>query len=101
MSLHKTVILLGARQVGKTTLLRSIQNRLEGEGNLVRYLNCDLEEERLAANTSTQALIDRLVAGKDAILIDEAQRLDNPGLTLKILVDISQADDPGNRPLQL
>jgi len=29
-----------------------------------------------------------LVAGKDAILVDEVQRLDNPGLTLKILVDL-------------
>ncbi|MCJ7529851.1 MAG: ATP-binding protein [Anaerolineales bacterium] len=87
-SLHKAIILLGARQVGKTTLLNALQNRLTLEGKSVRYLNCDLEEERQAINTTSRTLLDRLVAGKDAILIDEIQRLENPGLTLKILVDL-------------
>jgi len=87
-TLHKAIILLGARQVGKTTLLNSLQSRLTQEGKSVRYLNCDLEEERRAANTTSRTLLNRLVAGKDAILIDEVQRLDNPGLTLKILVDL-------------
>lgn len=88
ITLHKAIILLGARQVGKTTLLNSLQSRLTHEGKSVRYLNCDLEEERQAVNTTSRTLLDRLVAGKDAILIDEVQRLDNPGLTLKILVDL-------------
>jgi len=88
VSLHKAIILFGARQVGKTTLLGALQTRLTQEGKVVRYLNCDLEEERQAINTTSRTLLDRLVAGKDAIFIDEAQRLDNPGLTLKILVDL-------------
>lgn len=87
-SLHKAVILLGARQVGKTTLLRSLQSRLEKEGKEIRYLNCDLAEERQAVNTTSRTLLDRLVAGKQALMIDEVQWLDNPGLTLKILVDL-------------
>ena len=87
-SLHKAVILLGARQVGKTTLLRSLQSRFEKDGKEIRYLNCDLEEERRAINTTSRILLDRLVAGKHALMIDEVQRLDNPGLTLKILVDL-------------
>jgi len=33
MSLHKAILLLGARQVGKTTLLGSLQARLSQEGN--------------------------------------------------------------------
>lgn len=88
VSLHKAIILLGARQVGKTTLLGALQTRLAQEGKVVRYLNCDLEEEQQAINTTSRTLLDRLVAGKDAIFIDEVQRLDNPGLTLKILVDL-------------
>jgi predicted AAA+ superfamily ATPase len=60
-SLHKAIILLGARQVGKTTLLNALQNRLTLEGKSVRYLNCDLEEERQAINTTSRALLDRLV----------------------------------------
>jgi len=87
-TLHKAILLLGARQVGKTTLLHALQDRLLSQGKSVRYLNCDLEEERQAVNTTARILLDRLVAGKDAILIDEIQRLDNPGLTLKILVDL-------------
>ncbi|MBA4379187.1 MAG: hypothetical protein C0393_00590 [Anaerolinea sp.] len=87
-SLHKAIILLGARQVGKTTLLGALQSRLSQEGKVVRYLNCDLEEERQAINTTSRILLDRLIAGEDAIFIDEVQRLDNPGLTLKILVDL-------------
>ncbi|MCU0485840.1 MAG: ATP-binding protein [Anaerolineales bacterium] len=86
-TLHKVNLLLGARQVGKTTLLHALQARLVQAGKAVRYLNCDLEEERQAVNTTSGTLLDRLVAGKDALLIDEVQRLNNPGLTLKILVD--------------
>lgn len=88
ITLHKAIIILGARQVGKTTLLGALQARLIGEGKAVRYLNCDIEEERFAANTTSRTLLDRLVLEKDAIFIDEIQRLDNPGLTLKLLVDL-------------
>ncbi len=86
--IHKAIILLGARQVGKTTLLHALETRLGHLGKAVRYLNCDLEEDRRAIDTTSRTLLDRLVSGKDAILVDEAQRLDNPGLTLKILVDL-------------
>ena len=87
-TLHKAILVVGARQVGKTTLLQALQIRLHDQGKVVRYLNCDLEEERRAVDTTSRTLLDRLVAGKDVILIDEIQRLDNPGLTLKILVDL-------------
>jgi hypothetical protein len=87
-TLHKVNILLGARQVGKTTLLGALRSRLERENLSIRYLNCDLEEERQAVNTTSRTLMDRLTAGTDALFIDEVQRLDNPGLTLKILADL-------------
>lgn len=88
ISIHKAVIILGARQVGKTTLLGALQERLAGMGKSVRYLNCDLEEERRAIDTTSRTLLDRLVEGRDALFVDEIQRLSNPGLTLKILVDL-------------
>lgn len=87
-SLHKVILLLGSRQVGKTTLLMVLKSRLTQEGKVVRYLNCDLEEERQAVNTTSRTRLDLLVAGKDVLLIDEVQRLNDPGLTLKILVDL-------------
>ena len=87
-SLHKVILILGARQVGKTTLLHALESRLARAGRRVRYLNCDVEEERRAIDTTARTLLDRLVAGVDVVLVDEAQRLDNPGLTLKILYDL-------------
>lgn len=54
-SLHKVIIVLGARQVGKTTLLQTIHARLVQEDKSVCYLNCDLEEERSAINTTSAA----------------------------------------------
>lgn len=86
--LHKVILILGARQVGKTTLLRAIESRLVGEGRRVRYLNCDVAEERRAIDTTSRMVLDRLVTGIDVVLVDEAQRLADPGLTLKILYDL-------------
>ncbi len=86
-SLRKVILIFGARQVGKTTLIVSLQNDWMKSGKRVRYLNCDLDEERLAVNSTSKTILDRLVMGFDALLIDETQRLDNPGLTLKILYD--------------
>ena len=68
INLHKAIILLGVRQVGKTTLLRALEARINRAGKSIRYLNCDLEEERQAINTTSRTLLDRLVAGKDALL---------------------------------
>jgi len=85
---HKIVLIFGARQVGKTTLLRIVQEQLEKSGRRVRYINCDVQEERQAINTTARALLDRLVQDRDVLLIDEAQNLDNPGLILKILHDL-------------
>ncbi len=87
-TIHKAIILLGARQVGKTTLLQKLQKRLITEGKNVRFLNCDLEEERLAINKTSRTLLDRLVNDMDAIFIDEFQRPWIIQDTLKILVDL-------------
>ena len=43
-SFKKVILILGARQVGKTTLLISLQKKLTQEGKAILYLNCDLEE---------------------------------------------------------
>lgn len=85
----KIILLLGARQVGKTTLVKTIGKKLEGEGRKVLYLNCDLAEDNAAINTTSKAILDRLLVRGNVhvLLIDEAQRLDNPGLTLKIIYD--------------
>lgn len=86
-SLRKIILLLGARQVGKTTLLKGIQSELEKSGKRTRFINCDILEQMTAIDTTSLAQLDQIASGVDVIFIDEAQRLSNPGLTLKILYD--------------
>lgn len=78
---NKVVLLLGARQVGKTTLIKTLQR----PGDL--FLNCDLEEQLDKINTTSLQKLQKNIIGTRRLFIDEAQRLDNPGLTLKILYD--------------
>lgn len=86
---NKIILVMGARQVGKTTLVQSISKLLEQEGRKVLYLNCDLSESLTAINTTSKAVLEKLLvlSNTDFLLLDEAQRLDNPGLTLKIIHD--------------
>lgn len=83
----KVILVLGARQVGKTTLIKDIGKKLEAEGKRLVYLNCDLAEDIAAINTNSKVVLERLLSNVDVLLIDEAQRLDNPGLSLKIIHD--------------
>lgn len=85
----KIILLLGARQVGKTTLIKSIQSKFEKGGKRTLYLNCDIEEEKAAVNSVSRAVIEQLTSNTDVLFIDEAQNLDNPGLTLKNIYDIA------------
>lgn len=66
--------------MGKTTLLKSLDQK-------TLYLNADLDEDRLQVDSTSLTVLAKLAAGVDMIFIDEAQRLSDPGLTLKILHD--------------
>lgn len=80
----KVIIVVGPRQVGKTTLLRMLT--ADSDRKVVVW-NCDEPDVRrkLAEPTSTQ--LGAEAANADLILIDEAQRVQNIGITLKLLVD--------------
>jgi predicted AAA+ superfamily ATPase len=80
----KVLVLYGARQVGKTTLLRSFQSGYSAES---LYLNCDEPDIRLALSERTSTELRLLLGNHRLVLIDEAQRVRNIGLTLKLLVD--------------
>lgn len=81
---RKIIILLGARQVGKTTLINQIAGKLKLS---TLFLNCDEPEPRnLLADTNVLKLT-QFIGGSKLILIDEAQRVKNIGLTLKLIVD--------------
>lgn len=81
---RKVIILLGARQVGKTTLINQVAGKL---GLPTLFMNCDEPEPRnILTNTNVQKL-KQLIGNNKLILIDEAQRVKNIGLTLKLIVD--------------
>ncbi|MGA2491266.1 MAG: ATP-binding protein [Anaerolineales bacterium] len=80
----KIIVVYGARQVGKTTLIRTIQEKHPADS---LYLNCDEPDIRNSLSDKTSTELRRLLGTKTLILIDEAQRVKNIGLTLKLLVD--------------
>lgn len=80
----KAVVIYGARQVGKTTLVRDI---LTHYPERTLYLNCDEPDIRAALADRTSTELRALIGRKTLIAIDEAQRVRNIGLTLKLLVD--------------
>ncbi len=79
----KAIILYGARQVGKTTLLK----RLTQEYNDVLFLNCDEPNVRINLSNKTSSFLKDYVGGHRLVVLDEAQRVENIGLTIKLLVD--------------
>lgn len=80
----KVVIIYGARQVGKTTLVRSILDKYpENSG----YFNCDEPDIRNALTEKTSTELKAFFGNKKLIVLDEAQRIKNIGLTLKLMVD--------------
>jgi len=79
----KTIILFGARQVGKTTLLKEVVK----ESSHVIWLNGDNREDAELLNNLNLTRAKQIFPAGSLVIIDEAQRLDNTGLTLKIIHD--------------
>ncbi len=80
----KIIVVLGARQVGKTTLFNSI---IDDQGSVLK-LNCDDYDDRLDLENKTSTELKNLIANHKVVIIDEAQRVENIGLTLKIIADL-------------
>ncbi len=84
----KALLLLGARQVGKTTLARLL---LQDSNQEVLWLNGDEPDVRALLTDPTSARLQNIIGSHNLVVIDEAQRIQNIGLALKLLVD----DYPG------
>ena len=80
----KVIVIYGARQVGKTTLCRTI---LRNHPENALYLNCDEPDIRAALTGRTSTELRALIGSRTLVVIDEAQRVRNIGLTLKLLAD--------------
>ena len=79
----KAVIILGPRQVGKTTL---IQNILGTHPYL--FFNGDDPKTRSLLKEPSTEQIRAIIGNHETIFIDEAQRIENIGLTMKIITDV-------------
>lgn len=80
----KAIIITGARQVGKTTLLKQLvkETRLPSV-----FLNCDEIEPRNALEDASVERLKSIIGNNKIIFIDEAQRVKSIGITLKLIVD--------------
>ncbi|MDP3989078.1 MAG: ATP-binding protein [bacterium] len=77
------ITLFGARQVGKTTLIKEILSRF----NNPLYLEGDDPKDASFLEERSTAELSSLVSGHDLIVIDEAQRIKNIGIVLKLIAD--------------
>ena len=78
----KAIILIGPRQVGKTTLIKAVIDTkkhlfLDGDDSTVRNL----------LNSPNTEQIKSIIGSNKLVFIDEAQRIEGIGLTLKIITD--------------
>ena len=81
---NKIAIIYGARQIGKTTLSKEIIKEL----NLKTFfVNADEEKYIDILSSRDFAKINRLINGYELLFIDEAQRIPEIGINLKIIRD--------------
>lgn len=85
MNKGKALLLIGARQVGKSTLFRML-TEATAEDSLL-WLNCDLQNVRDTLTNPTLTTLQLLLNHKDVVVIDEAQRVNNVGMSLKLIID--------------
>ncbi len=80
----KILTIYGPRQVGKTTLAIDI---LKKYGSTDDYFDCDIPSVASRFQNPEPVLLKRLIGNAKLVVIDEAQRIENIGLTLKIIHD--------------
>ncbi|MFC1700855.1 ATP-binding protein [Patescibacteria group bacterium] len=81
----KIIIIAGARQTGKTTLVKSLSNNFAK--NEVKFFNCDDIDDRDQLSNKNLEFLKQLIGDAKLIIIDEAQKTQNIGETLKLLID--------------
>ncbi|MCO6481701.1 MAG: ATP-binding protein [Flavobacteriales bacterium] len=79
----KAIVLLGARQTGKTTLINELTRDLP---DVVRFNGDDPLAQRSLTDVGAEELA-RLIGKAKVVVIDEAQRIDGVGLAAKMMID--------------
>jgi predicted AAA+ superfamily ATPase len=79
----KAIILMGARQVGKTTLLKKL---FEGDSDVL-WLNGDEKDVQDLFLHSSSTRLKVFFSKNKTVIIDEAQRIQEIGLRMKLITD--------------
>jgi predicted AAA+ superfamily ATPase len=80
----KIIVVYGARQVGKTTLVNEVLKHLNKK---TLFIDCDSFKYNDILSSRDPSKLGGLVKNVDVLCIDEAQRIENIGINLKILHD--------------
>lgn len=80
----KIIIIYGARQVGKTTLVKQL---IEKYGHPKAYFNCEIIGVQQALQVEDPIALKNFLGEGKFFVLDEAQKIKNIGLILKLLID--------------
>ena len=80
----KAIIILGARQTGKTTLVKSSMPKDPQEALFLDADNAEVQEILSSPNIER---LKNIIGKATLVILDEAQRIPNIGLTLKLITD--------------
>lgn len=84
--LGKAIIVYGPRQVGKTTLLKELIKTIS-LSKKVQYFSCDDPIVKKTFTNKSVSELASIISDNDVIIIDEAQLVENIGITIKLFVD--------------
>ncbi len=79
----KALVVVGPRQVGKTTLLENLASKKRD----VLWWNGDDADTRARMQKPSVRLLKSLIGKSRILIIDEAQRIENIGIVIKLIVD--------------
>ncbi len=83
----KILILLGARQVGKTTLMNELEAYLLNEDKTTQFYNLEIPEDSLSFSQDQVELFKQLTKNTDYLFIDEFQYYENATKLFKAIYD--------------
>ncbi len=83
----KIIIIVGPRQVGKTTLSEEIIENFDPNKEKTVFFNCDNPSDRASLDEKDFEWLDALVGDNKIIFIDEGQKVGSIGQTAKLLID--------------
>ena len=80
----RAIIVMGARQVGKTTLLKQV---FSTDSNDVLWMSGDEPDVRGMFEYMTSTRLRSIIGNHRVVIIDEAQRIEDIGIKLKLIID--------------